>query len=90
MGWHHHTALSVLALWFLARQRDRAGGKTPGLTVPEVRAVLVYLLDRWRWDEAEILRWSAGRRDRNRRAAESHRKRRAAKARRGRPRDPAL
>jgi SRSO17 transposase len=30
VGWHHHTALSVLALWFLARQRDRAGGKNPG------------------------------------------------------------
>ena len=28
-GWHHHTALSVLALWFLARQRDRSGGKKP-------------------------------------------------------------
>ena len=28
-GWHHHTALSVLALWFLARQRDRSGGKMP-------------------------------------------------------------
>jgi SRSO17 transposase len=30
VGWHHHTALSVLALWFLARQRDRSGGKKPG------------------------------------------------------------
>lgn len=30
MGWHHHTALSVLALWFLARQRDRSGGKKSG------------------------------------------------------------
>ena len=29
VGWHHHTALSVVALWFLARQRDRAGGKKP-------------------------------------------------------------
>jgi SRSO17 transposase len=29
LGWHHHTALSVLALWFLARQRDRSGGKKP-------------------------------------------------------------
>ena len=29
VGWHHHTALSVLALWFLARQRDRAGGENP-------------------------------------------------------------
>ena len=28
-GWHHHTALSVLALWFLARQRARSGGKMP-------------------------------------------------------------
>jgi SRSO17 transposase len=27
VGWHHHTALSVLALWFLARQRGRSGGK---------------------------------------------------------------
>jgi SRSO17 transposase len=30
VGWHHHTALSLLALWFLARQRDRSGGKNPG------------------------------------------------------------
>jgi SRSO17 transposase len=29
VGWHHHTALSVLALWFLARQRQRSGGKKP-------------------------------------------------------------
>jgi SRSO17 transposase len=29
VGWHHHTALSVLALWFLARQRDRSGGEKP-------------------------------------------------------------
>jgi SRSO17 transposase len=29
VGWHHHTALSVLALWFLARQRHRSGGKKP-------------------------------------------------------------
>jgi SRSO17 transposase len=29
VGWHHHTALSVLALWFLARQRARSGGKKP-------------------------------------------------------------
>lgn len=30
VGWHHHTALSVLALWFLARQRDRSGGENAG------------------------------------------------------------
>ena len=27
LGWHHHTALSVLALWFLAWQRQRLGEK---------------------------------------------------------------
>jgi SRSO17 transposase len=27
LGWHHHTALSLLALWFLALQRLRLGGK---------------------------------------------------------------
>lgn len=34
VGWHHHTALSVLALWFLARQRDRSGGENPGADGP--------------------------------------------------------
>ena len=28
VGWHHHTALSLLALWFLGLQKRRAGGKT--------------------------------------------------------------
>jgi SRSO17 transposase len=27
VGWHHHTALSLLALWFLVLQRQRLGGK---------------------------------------------------------------
>lgn len=45
--------------------------------MPEVRAVLVYLLDGRVWDEAEILRWSRWRRDRNRTAGECHAKRRA-------------
>jgi SRSO17 transposase len=27
VGWHHHTALSMLALWFLGRQRLRVGEK---------------------------------------------------------------
>lgn len=29
VGWHHHTALSMLALWFLALQKQRLGKKTP-------------------------------------------------------------
>lgn len=50
----------------------------------QVRAVLLHLLDVRAWDEDEILRWSEWRRDRNRRAAESHRKRRAKLVRRQR------
>jgi SRSO17 transposase len=29
IGWHHHTALSMLALWFLTLQKVRLGKKTP-------------------------------------------------------------
>ena len=29
IGWHHHTSLSLLALWFLTLQKVRLGGKTP-------------------------------------------------------------
>lgn len=28
IGWHHHTALSLLSLWFLTLQKVRLGGKT--------------------------------------------------------------
>lgn len=58
--------------------------------MPEVRAVLLHLLDARAWDEDEILRWSDWRRDRNRRAAESHRKRRAKLNQRQRKKKPAL
>ena len=38
VGWHHHTALSLLALGFLVLQRVRVGEKKePQMTVPEVR-----------------------------------------------------
>jgi len=30
VGWHHHMTLSLLALWFLSLERQRAGGKKPG------------------------------------------------------------
>jgi hypothetical protein len=58
-----------------------------------VRALLVHLLEVRVWDVAEILEWSAWRRERNRRAAASHRKRRLAELRRrkrSRAREPAL
>jgi hypothetical protein len=62
------------------------------MTVPEVRAILVHLLDVRVWDETEILAWSQWRRERNRQAAASHRKRREAEQRppRGRPTKAAL
>ena len=69
------------------------GEKIPQMSVPEVRALLIHLLDVRKWDVAEILLWSEWRRERNRRAAASHRKRRLAKQRRranSRAREPAL
>src|SRR3954463_3398345 len=30
VGWHHHMTLSLVALWFLALERMRVGGKNPG------------------------------------------------------------
>ena len=63
------------------------------MTVPEVRALLVHLLDVRVWDPAEILCWSEWRMARNRQAAAGHRRRRAAERRgrvRSRARDPAL
>ncbi len=62
------------------------------MTVPEVRALLVHLLDVRVWDLDEILWWSHWRMQRNRQAAASHRKRRAAERRRvrSRAREPAL
>jgi hypothetical protein len=48
------------------------------VTVPEVRALLVHLLDTRHWDEDQILEWSRWRQERNRIAKEGHRKRRQA------------
>ena len=64
------------------------------MTVPEVRALQMHLLEVREWDAHEILRWSQWRQERNRRAAVSHRKRRRAELRRrgvkSRAREPAL
>ena len=43
VGWQHHMTLSLLALWFLQSERERLGGKTPAVTVPQVRAVFTEL-----------------------------------------------
>jgi SRSO17 transposase len=81
VGWHHHTALAMVAMMFLVRQNAGWGKKEPQMTVPEVRALLVHLLEARVWDADEILAWSQWRRERNRRAAASHRKRRLAELR---------
>jgi SRSO17 transposase len=31
VGWHHHMTLSLLALWFLQLEKERLGGKNPGV-----------------------------------------------------------
>jgi SRSO17 transposase len=36
VGWHHHMTLSLLALWFMQRERNRLGGENPGGDVTAV------------------------------------------------------
>lgn len=61
------------------------------MTVPEVRAILRYLLDLRHWDEDEIIAWSNWRMERNRVAKESHEARRRNELRRrSRKREQAL
>jgi SRSO17 transposase len=36
-GWHHHMALSLLAVWFLIGETHRGQRLTPALTLPQVR-----------------------------------------------------
>jgi len=43
-GWHHHMALSLLAVWFLIEETHRGQQSTPALTLPQVRYGLSLLL----------------------------------------------
>jgi hypothetical protein len=43
-GWHHHMALSLLAVWFLIGETHRGQQLTPALTLPQVRYGLSLLL----------------------------------------------
>ncbi len=43
-GWHHHMALSLLAVWFLIGEAHRGQLLTPALTLPQVRYGLSLLL----------------------------------------------
>ena len=43
-GWHHHMALSLMAVWFLIGETHRGQQLTPALTLPQVRSGLSQLL----------------------------------------------
>jgi SRSO17 transposase len=43
-GWHHHMALSLMAVWFLIGEAHRGQQLTPALTLPQVRYGLSRLL----------------------------------------------
>jgi len=90
----HHTVVERVNVERLRANAIEAAEQTERLSVPEVRALLAHLLEVRARDVGEILRWSEWRRERNRRAAVSHRKRRLAVLRRrgvkSRARQPAL
>jgi hypothetical protein len=43
-GWHHHIALTLIAVWFLIGETHRGQQLTPALTLPQVRYGLSVLL----------------------------------------------
>src|SRR5499433_1482231 len=43
-GWHHHMALSLIAVWFVIGETHRGHQWTPALTLPQVRYGLSMLL----------------------------------------------
>jgi hypothetical protein len=43
-GWHHHMALTLIAVWFLSGETHRGQQVTPALTLPQVRYGLSMLL----------------------------------------------
>jgi SRSO17 transposase len=43
-GWHHHMALTLIAVWFLIGETQRGQQLTPALTLPQVRYGLSLLL----------------------------------------------
>jgi hypothetical protein len=43
-GWHHHMALTLIAVWFLIGETHRGQQLTPALTLPQVRYGLSVLL----------------------------------------------
>jgi SRSO17 transposase len=55
-GWHHHVALSLLAMLMLLSISVESGDEMDCLTVQDVKVMLEYLLLRGRFAEKEVLR----------------------------------
>jgi SRSO17 transposase len=54
-GWHHHMALTLIAVWFLICETHRGQQLTPALTLPQVRYGLsVLLLEGYCWRTPSI------------------------------------
>ncbi|MBP7693406.1 MAG: transposase [Anaerolineales bacterium] len=49
-GWHHHTALTMLAHHFLVRLQSKFGAAAPALSVPQARQVLQCVLPQAEFD----------------------------------------
>ena len=82
-GWHHHVALTLLAMAFLLTVQQDWGGYVPPLTVPQVSRLLRTLLPQRAWTLADLLTWLTDTQRRNARAKRSH-------AARHRGREPSL
>ena len=44
VGWHHHMTSAMVAMWFPSSERRRVGGKTPAVTLSQLRQIFTRLL----------------------------------------------
>ena len=76
VGWHHHLTMTLLAHHFLVRLRRQLGGRSPALTVPQVRLLLQVSLPRRALDAAHALALIRYTQRRNYAAHRAHKRRR--------------
>jgi hypothetical protein len=75
-GWHHHMWICMLAHFFLWHVNIRLGGKTPALTLSQMRALLEVVFPLRTYTIEDVLMLVAWVHRRNHRAYLAHRKRR--------------